>query len=132
MDPKYVLMLENDSDDRYITQSTISELKLNIAVRYEYWSPAILNAVENDKPGVILLAYNTSPETGLEIVNQIRNRKDYAFVPIIVLTEELQSNYIRQYYLAGVNTVIKKPSSIEQTKKKIKTFFDYWFSVAEL
>ena len=132
MDPKYVLMLENDSDDRYITQSTISELKLNIAVRYEYWSPAILNAVENDKPGVILLAYNTSPETGLEIVNQIRNRKDYAFIPIIVLTEELQSNYIRQYYLAGVNTVIKKPSSIEQTKKKIKTFFDYWFSVAEL
>jgi CheY-like chemotaxis protein len=132
MHSKYLLMLENDSDDRYITQSTIKELKLNIPVRYEYWSPSLLSDLENDKPGVILLAYNTSPESGLEIVKQIRARKDYSFIPIIVLTEELPSSLIKDYYTSGVNTVIKKPSSVQQTTEKIKTFFDYWFSVAEL
>jgi CheY-like chemotaxis protein len=129
---KYVLMLENDSDDRYITQSTIRDLNLNIPVRYEYWSPAILTALQNDRPGVILLAYNTSPESVLEIVKHIRGRKDYAFIPIVVLTEELESDVIRKYYVTGVNTVIKKPSSVQETNKKIRTFFDYWFSVAEL
>ena len=75
MSPKYVLMLENDSDDRYITQSTMKELNLKVPVRYEYWSPSILNTLENDKPGVILLAYNTSPENGIEIVRQKKTIK---------------------------------------------------------
>ena len=129
---KYVLMLENDSDDRYITQSTLRELNLTIPIRYEYWSSSLIKTLENDKPAIILLAYNTSPENGLEIVKQIRSSRDYSSVPIVVLTEELPSRLIKQYYTYGVNTVIKKPSSVQQTTKKIKTFFDYWFSVAEL
>ena len=129
---KYVLMLENDSDDRYITQSTINELALNIPVRYEYWSVSLLKTLENDKPGVILLAYNTSPEDGLEIVKQFRNDKNYSSIAVIVLIEQLPEELIKKYYLAGANTVIKKPSSVEQTSKKIKTFFDYWFGVAEI
>jgi hypothetical protein len=44
----------------------------------------------------------------------------------------LPEDLIRKYYIAGANTVIRKPSSVEQTSKKIKTFFDYWFTVAEL
>jgi CheY-like chemotaxis protein len=129
---KYVLMLENDGDDRYITQSTVKELNLDIPVRYEYWSASILKALENDKPGIILLAYNTSPEHGLEIVKLIKNDKNYSSTPVIVLIEQLPDNLIKKYYAAGANTVIRKPSSVEQTSKKIKTFFDYWFGVAEL
>jgi CheY-like chemotaxis protein len=88
--------------------------------------------VENDKPGVILLAYNTSPENGLEIVKKIKSDKNYAATPVIVLIEQLLEDLIKKYYIAGANTVIRKPSSVEQTSKKIKTFFDYWFTVAEL
>ena len=129
---KYVLMLENDSDDRYITQTTVNELNLDIPIRYEYWCASLLKDLENDKPGVILLAYNTSPENGLEIVKQIKNDKNYVATPVIVLTEQLPQELIRKYYMAGANTVIRKPSSVEETSKKIKTFFDYWFTVAEL
>ena len=132
MSSKYVLMLENDSDDRYITQSTLKELSLTIPIRYEYWSSSLLKALANDKPAVILLAYNTSPENGLAIVNEIKNNKDYSDIPVVILVEQLPQEIIKKYYLAGANTVIKKPSSVEQTTKKIKTFFDYWFSVAEL
>ena len=89
MSPKYVLMLENDSDDRYIAQSTMKELSLQIPIRYEYWSPSILKALEHDKPGVILLAYNTSPENGLEILKQIKSDNNYASTPVIVLIEQL-------------------------------------------
>lgn len=125
-------MLENDSDDRYITQSTISELNVKIPVRYEYWSSSLLSALENDKPGVVLLAYNTSPENGITIVNEIRSHKSFNGIPIIVLVEQLPYQMIKKYYEAGANTVIKKPSSVAQTSKKIKTFFEYWFGIAEL
>jgi len=133
MSTKYVLMLENDSDDRYITQSTLAEMKVNVPVRYEYYSDSLIDAIDDkDIPGVILLAYNTSPEVGFGIIQQFRKRSAYQHVPVVVLTEELQPDLIRKYYIAGANTVIKKPSSVELTNKKVKTFFDYWFGVAEL
>ena len=133
MGNNYVLMLENDTDDRYITQSTLAELNLSVPVRYEYYSDGLVDVIdEKDIPGVILLAYNTSPEVGFGIIQQFRKHPAYRHIPVIVLTEELQPDLIRKYYLAGANTVIKKPSSVEQTNKKIKVFFDYWFDVAEL
>ena len=126
-------MLENDTDDRYITQSTLAELNLSVPVRYEYYSDGLVDVIdEKDIPGVILLAYNTSPEVGFGIIQQFRKHPAYRHIPVVVLTEELQPDLIRKYYLAGANTVIKKPSSVEQTNKKIKVFFDYWFDVAEL
>ena len=133
MGKHYVLMLENDTDDRYITQSALAEMNLDVAVRYEYYSDNLLYAIdEKDVPGVILLAYNTSPDVGFGIIQQFRKHSAYRHVPIVVLTEELQPDLIRKYYLAGANTVIKKPSSVEQTNNKIKVFFEYWFGVAEL
>ena len=125
-------MLENDSDDRYITQSTLSDLGFNVAMRYEYYSPALPELLKHDMPSIILVAYNTSPENGLEVVRHFRSFRDYAHIPIIILVEELPRSYIKQYYVAGANTVVKKPSSVELTRKKIKSFFDYWFDVAEL
>ncbi len=133
MDNKYVLMLENDADDRYITQSTLAEMGLNVPVRYEYYSDSLVDAIgEKDLPGVILLAYNTSPDVGFGIVQQFRKHPAYSHIPVVVLIEELQPDLIQKYYIAGANTVIKKPSSVEQTNKKIKVFFEYWFGVAEL
>ncbi|MBL7699424.1 MAG: response regulator [Chitinophagaceae bacterium] len=132
MSRKYVLMLENDADDRYITQTTLAELGYDIPVRYEYYSHALPELIKHDVPGIILLAYNTSPENGLEVVKHFRSYPQFSHVPIVILIEELPARYIKQYYSAGANTVIKKPSSVELTRKKVKAFFEYWFNVAEL
>jgi hypothetical protein len=42
------------------------------------------------------------------------------------------NDYIKDWYKAGVNTFIVKPSSVAATRKKIKTFLEYWFDVAEV
>lgn len=132
MNEKYVLMLENDSDDRYITQSTVAELGFEIPIRYEYYSSTLPDLLMHDKPAIILIAYNTTPEAGLEVLKNFRSYRDYSHIPIIILVEEVPRSYIMQYYTAGANTVIKKPSTVELTRRKIKSFFDYWFGVAEL
>src|SRR5438128_375573 len=130
---KYVLMLENDRDDRYFTESTLTEEGIMIPVRYEYWSPELLSSIDKkDLPALVLLAYNTSPERGMEILRSFKQHPEYASVPVVILTEDLLPPLIKKYYSAGANSVIKKPASVDLTTKKIKVFFDYWFSVAEL
>ena len=130
MASRYVLMLENDTDDRYFTQTTLQDLGINTEVRYEFYSPSLLSSLE-ELPTVILLAYSTDPENGLSIVAQLKSGR-FKKVPLIVLIEELPAAAIEKYYEAGVSTVIKKPASHQATAQKIETFFRYWFEVAQL
>jgi CheY-like chemotaxis protein len=131
MPEKYILMLENDSDDRYITQSTLNDLSINVPIRYEYYSPSLRKLLKQP-PALILLGYNTSPESGLHIVSEFKNDPEYKKIPLVLLIENLPREAIDRYYDAGVNTIIQKPSKDNEIKEKIQTFFRYWFNVAEL
>jgi hypothetical protein len=53
-------------------------------------------------------------------------------VPVVVLGEVSGDDHIKEWYRAGANTFIVKPSTVAATQKKIKTFFEYWFEVAEV
>lgn len=131
MSDRYILMLENDSDDRYITQSTLRQLNIAIPVRYEYYSPS-LTSLLNEVPSLILLAYNTVPANVIEIIRHFKNDRVYRKVPVVLLIEDLPREVVDTYYEEGVTTVIKKPFKESDTKFKIEVFFKYWFQVAEL
>ena len=134
MDTKpYVLMLENDSDDRYFTQSALDELGLDIAIYYASYNNQVFDdLVGVDKPSLILLAYNPYPHAGLEIIKKFKAHPGFAHIPLIVLSEDIPVHHIQEYYKSGANTVIKKPTNVELTRKKVQTFFNYWLQVAEI
>jgi CheY-like chemotaxis protein len=81
---------------------------------------------------VILLAYNTAPSAGLDIIRAFRRNAIFKKIPIVLLIEDLPNEHIRKYYEEGVNTIIKKPFKEKDTREKISIFFKYWFEVAEL
>jgi CheY-like chemotaxis protein len=89
MPEKYILMLENDSDDRYITQSTLNDLSISVPIRYEYYSPSLLKSL-SEPPALILLGYNTSPEDGLHVVSGFKNHPVYKKIPLVLIFENLQ------------------------------------------
>lgn len=134
MSPKqYVLMLENDSDDRYFTQSTLDELGLDISIYYTSFSNEVMDNLSGmNKPSIILLAYNTYPKAGVEIIRRFKSHPQFAHIPVIVLSEDIPVDHVHEYYRSGANTVIKKPSSVELTRQKVQTFFSYWLQVAEI
>lgn len=129
----YVLMLQTDADDIFITESVLSEIGNSIPVKF------IADMQEMDewiavsgKPAVILLNDRGATHTDTEILKKIKSHSAYGHIPVIVLGEVSTGEYIRQCYLAGANTFITKPSSIAETRKKISTFFEYWFEVADV
>ena len=127
---RYVLMVEDDADDRYITESTIKELGYNIPVRFLSHGRELIAYLSNShEPSLILLDYN--PVTGADTLRQLKTNPDFNHIPVVVLGEVASANHVRQCYQLGANSFIKKPDTADMTKNKIETFLKYWFEVAE-
>ena len=128
----YVLMIQTDPDDQLITEETLAELSINVKVEFlsdfALWDLFIKN---NGQPLLLLINEGTGNSATI-IVKKIKANSLYNHLPCIVLTERTLQDDIVKYYQAGVSTVITKPSSVEITNEKIRTFFSYWFKVAEL
>ena len=128
----YVLMLQTDPDDKDITESALQEIGNSIPL---YFIPGINELKDfvaiQGMPSVILLNDRGTTHNCQAILKQLKNDASYNHIPVVVLGEVSSTEYIRQCYRAGANTFITKPSSVEDTRKKIAAFFDYWFDVAE-
>lgn len=130
---RYVLMLENDSDDRYFTQSTLDEIGLDVSIHYTSFNNEVIDSLSTiNQPSLILLANNTYPETGIAMIKKFKQHPGFAHIPLVVLIEDIPASQVQEFYKSGANTVIKKPHSVELTRKKVQTFFNYWMQVAEI
>jgi len=131
--PSYVLMLQTDAEDRYITESTMSEIEYKVPLKFlddigkldEYF-------IREGQPSLILLNDSGSITQKGQPLQQLKSNAAYGHIPVVVLGEKSMNAYVRQCYRAGASSYITKPSSINETKKKIGMCFAYWFDVAEV
>jgi two-component system response regulator len=128
----YVLMLEEDHDDRQITESVLLDLGFDIPVKYVTYSNELFEQLEEErKPSLILMDYNSTPAPALEILKALKGNEKYKYIPTVILGEGLPDHFIRECYQLGASSYITKPASTRRTKEKIETFFKYWLNVAE-
>lgn len=129
----YVLMLQADPDDQYLTESTLAEINPSFPIKYlEDISNLADYIAKMGEPAVILLNdRGTITERG-QVLRQIKSGSSYRHIPVVVLGERSSPDYVKECYRAGASTFITKPSSVNATKKKIEMFFSYWFEVAEV
>ena len=130
---KLILMLEDDSDDRYITQSAVSELGLNVELKFFSNSNQFLNFLSTtNTPSLLIVDYNSVPENGLEVLKKIKSTQTMTSVPVVILSDSNGEKYRNECYVYGASSFIKKPQTVEGTTNKIETFFKYWLNVVEV
>jgi CheY-like chemotaxis protein len=130
---RFVLMLEGDGDDRYITQQTLSELRVDIPIKFSSNSNEFFNVLsEREKPSLILIDYNSVPQNGIEVLKKLKSSTNYNDIPVVILSDSNLPKYKSECYQHGASSFIKKPDTSEGTNKKIASFFNYWFQVVEV
>lgn len=130
---KYVLMLEDDSDDRSLVKETLSELNMDVTIKYFSSSTDLFKFLSSgEKPALILLDYNATPDNGIDVLKKLKSNKEFSQIPAVILSDNDMPHYRNECYANGASSFIKKPDTLEATHQKIGTFFKYWFEVAEV
>lgn len=129
----YILMLEDDPDDRFITETTIKELGYATLIKFVKSSDELFSHLESDfKPILILLDHNSSPMGAIDILKDLKSKEEYKHIPVVVLSESASQNEVRECYANGASSYVQKPSSVEDTRSKINGFLEYWLRVVEV
>lgn len=135
---RFILMLEDDDDDRYITEAVFKEKQSSLKLQFVNNSDdlfAFLFSCERNSlayPSLILLNHYARPSNAVDILRELKTNARYAHIPVVVLSGVVSSEIVRNCYAAGASSFIKKPSSSNETDNKISTFLHYWFENVEL
>jgi CheY-like chemotaxis protein len=133
MNNRTVLVLEDDPDDRFITESILEELNYKLSLKFVTHSDELFASLnKGDLPHFILVDYNSKPDNGLQVLHKIRSNDRSKGIPVVILGDSSLSRYVKDCYANGANSVIRKPDTYENTRNKIDLFFQYWMNVVEL
>jgi CheY-like chemotaxis protein len=130
---KSVWIVEDDSDDRYLTQEILSELGIHVPVKFLSSSDEVFQSLSSSEPpSLILIDYNLTPDNGLEVLKKLKSDDSFKKIPVVILSDSDHPKYKEECYRHGASSFIKKPDSLDGTQQKIGTFFKYWMEVAEV
>jgi CheY-like chemotaxis protein len=111
----------------------LSEAGIDIAIKFFSSSGDLFNYLSaSEMPSLILVDYNATPENGFEVLKKLKRDPSFSGIPVVILSENDFAEYRNKCYAEGASSFIKKPGTIKLTRSKIKTFFTYWFEVAEV
>jgi two-component system response regulator len=137
----FILVAEDDSDDRFLLQTAFKEKGFNDKVEFVENGVELLEyltRVHDDKTGnnsypyFILLDLNMPKKDGREVLKEIKQHPVFKKIPIIVFTTTRNENEIRRCYELGANTYIVKPVSFEGLLKVVENIRTYWSSTASI
>jgi CheY-like chemotaxis protein len=140
--PISILMAEDDSDDRMLTQEAWKENRLasrldfvrdgEELMDYLHRRNSYAHLVHAPLPGLILLDLNMPKKDGREALKEIKADPHLRRIPIVVLTTSKAEEDILRSYDLGVNSFITKPVTFEALVEVIRTLAMYWFEIVEL
>ena len=83
-------------------------------------------------PDLILLDLNLPRLDGRQFLVNIKADPRLRRIPVVVLTTSQQEKDIAQSYVAGANSYVVKPVSVENILKLVHALEAYWFDVVKL
>jgi CheY-like chemotaxis protein len=132
----YILMVENDEDDRYITREYFNDASIPVKMldgTDELFSE-LASCVQRNQPlpALILMNFYTGPMDTRDTLIKLKQSTAYSHIPVVILSESTDDTRIRYAYNWGASSFIKKPALVDETNKKISNFITYWFGTVEL
>lgn len=85
----------------------------------------------DELPLLVLLDINLPRLNGLEVLRRIKTNERTKSTIVIMLTTSGEDNDIKEAYLAGANSYIKKPVDFQKFTDAVGQISSYWLEINE-
>lgn len=140
MNRRYILIAEDDADDRYLMKTALRESGITEDVEYVENGVEVLHYLESlssgneeiNYPKFILLDLNMPKMDGREVLRKIKSNEMLRKIPVIVFSTTKNQLEVNRCYDLGANTYIVKPVSYDSLVQTIGDICTYWLNTATL
>jgi len=134
MNNPFILIAEDDVDDRMLLQTAFDEGNVDVKIEFVGNGSELLEFLEVNTtyPQIILLDLNMPKKDGRETLRDLKQHPIFKKIPVIVFTTTKNENEIARCYELGANTYVVKPDSFESLRKIAANLVAYWFNTASI
>jgi two-component system response regulator len=139
MPRSYILIAEDDADDRFLLETAFQECGYNDKLVFVENGIELLSFLREEKnrngldrkfPAFIMLDLNMPKKDGREVLKELKENDEYKVIPVVIFTTTKNENEIRRCYELGANSYVVKPVNFEHLVKVIGQIRDYWFGIS--
>jgi CheY-like chemotaxis protein len=141
MQKVFILIAEDDADDRFLLESVFKEQGFTDRIEFVPDGIELMNFLhrihhedseDTSYPRFILLDLNMPKKDGREALSEIKQHPVFKRIPVIVFTTTKSEIEVRRCYELGANTYIVKPVSFDGLIRVIEEIRSYWFTTASV
>lgn len=128
MEEIFILIAEDDADDRFLLQTAFEENGFKDKLQFVENGVEVMDYLRgpNPYPRFILLDLNMPKKDGREVLKELKNSPELKKIPVIVFSTTNNEQEMRRCYELGANSYITKPNSFENLVKTIAVIRGYW------
>lgn len=119
-DELFILLADDDEDDRLFFKDAIEELKVRTVVTTVHDGVQLmeyLNTPDVQLPDVVFLDLNMPRKDGMECLKEIRSDSRLKSLSIAIYSTSSSEEDIEETFVRGANIYIKKPNDFAALKK---------------
>ena len=116
----YVVLADDDEDDRLFFTEAFEELKIKTKVETYIDGVALMNALADADtfiPNILFLDLNMPKKSGLECLKEIKKNSRFKDMAVAIYSTSASEEDIENTFVNGANIYIKKPSDFKTLKK---------------
>ncbi|MFD2569345.1 response regulator [Spirosoma soli] len=131
---RLVYLVDDDEEDAFLFELTVQEVMPFCRLRIFSNGLIMLEVLADpkDRPHLIFLDMHMPYPDGLEILMNLKINRQWADIPVIMLTGIEDQEQISLAYQLGAQSVINKPSTQSQLVDIVMSVREYWFKTVRL
>ena len=121
-DALYVLLAEDDEDDRLFFKEALQEIKVKTVVDFVNDGSQLMNFLNQPGirlPNVVFLDLNMPVKSGMECLIEIRKNARLKDLAIAIYSTSSSEEDIENAFINGANVYIKKPNDFSMLKSSL-------------
>ncbi len=139
MEPKIILLVEDNPDDEELTRKALNDASIANeivvvgsgieALDYLFGTGAYADRDLSRLPQLILLDLKLPNLSGLQVLERLRADPHTKLIPVVILTTSSEEEDVLASYQLGANSYVRKPVDFGQFTEAIRHVGLYWLLI---